>query len=393
MSIAVPILFIIWNRPEYTRESFAAIRQAKPKKLYIAADGPRQGKDGEKELCYEARNLVLNSIDWECDVKTRFQEKNLGCYLGVSSSVSWFFENEEMGVILEDDVIANLSFFTFCQNLLEKYKDEKKVWTIGGYRYINSASPQIQMDTHESFSFIQNFWCWGWATWADRWNPYSLDIVDYDWANLRNINSELNRQYHMEGLAILQANLLDTWDLRYELRGIEHNAMHIMPHKSLCKNIGIYGIHFNGHHSYYCNLPVFELGKIIYPKNVELNKEIQESIDENYKPNFPKIPKILQDKNVFLWGTGKYATLPLGQLKYNNEKIIAYVDSNKEKQQKRFNGYDVISPQELFEKKLGSFFVIITSIMYADEIAQELERNGLIKGKDFWSPTPDNSEQ
>ena len=380
-----PVLFIIFNRPEYTRESLAAIRAAKPKKLYIAADGPREGRDGEKELCEETRSLVLNSIDWECEVKTRFQEKNLGCYLGLSSAISWLFENEEMGIIFEDDVVANLSFFRFCEELLEKYKEEKKIWTISGYNWL---SP---MDISESFYFTQTFSCWGWATWANRWKSYSLDLADYNYANLKNIENKFARRNWLEILAIMQSdNPIDTWDYRYHLRGIEHNALHIIPSKNLCKNIGDFGVHSNEANPFY-NLPTFEIQKIIYPVSIELNRKIQPMVDEHFSKNvmplpFPEIREIPEERELFFWGTGRDAVRALGQAKYNGYRITAFVDSNKEMQGNKFNGYNVISPKELFEKKFSSYFVVIASTRYADEIANELEKNSLVRGRDYWTP-------
>ncbi|GBU25055.1 hypothetical protein R83H12_01694 [Fibrobacteria bacterium R8-3-H12] len=383
--MSCPVLFIIFNRPEYTRESLAAIRAAKPKKLYIAADGPREGRDGEKELCEKTRNLALNSIDWECEVKTRFQEKNLGCGNGVATAINWLFENEERGIIFEDDVVANLSFFKFCEELLEKYKEEKKIWTISGYNWL---SP---IDISESFYFAQTLSCWGWATWANRWKPYFLDLADYNYANLKNIDNELARRNWGEILTIMQSdNPIDTWDYRYHLRGIEHNALHIIPSRSLCKNIGDLGVHSNVASPFY-HLPTFEIEKIIYPERIELNRKIQLLVDEYFSkyvmpPPFPEIPEIPKERELFFWGAGRDALRALGQAKYNDYKITAFVDSNAEMQRKKFNGYNVILPRELFEKKLSSYFVVITSTKYANEIASELEKNGLVRGKDYWVP-------
>src|SRR5277367_265131 len=110
----IPILFLIFNRPGCTTDTFEAISKIKPKKLYVAADGPRPGKPGENALCEETREIV-NKIDWDCDVKTLFRESNLGCKNAVSSAITWFFENEEMGIILEDDCMPAQSFFPFCE--------------------------------------------------------------------------------------------------------------------------------------------------------------------------------------------------------------------------------------------------------------------------------------
>ena len=126
-----PILFLIFNRPDTTKVVFERIREIKPSRLYVAADAPRQGKDKEAELCRQSRSII-DSVDWPCEVKTLFREENLGCKKAISSAITWFFEQEEYGVILEDDCLPDLSFFRFCEELLIKYKDDERIGHIGG---------------------------------------------------------------------------------------------------------------------------------------------------------------------------------------------------------------------------------------------------------------------
>src|SRR4030042_6453503 len=130
--LTTPVLFLIFNRPDTTEKVFDEIRKAKPKKLFVAADGPRQDKQGEKEKVGRARQIVIDGIDWDCEIKTLFRDKNLGCKVAVSSAINWFFENEEMGIILEDDCLPHQSFFRFCGELLEKYKDDERIMVISG---------------------------------------------------------------------------------------------------------------------------------------------------------------------------------------------------------------------------------------------------------------------
>ena len=111
------VLFLVFNRPNTTRQVFEAIRQAKPPRLYVAADGPREGKLGEVECVEEVRTIVT-AVDWPCEVKTLFRDKNLGCKEGVSSAITWFFEQEEQGIIIEDDCLPHLDFFSFCESLI-----------------------------------------------------------------------------------------------------------------------------------------------------------------------------------------------------------------------------------------------------------------------------------
>jgi hypothetical protein len=120
MSFNVPILFLVFNRPDTTAQVFERIKQMQPAQLFIAADGPRPGKEGERQKCEEVRNIILKGVDWPCHVKTLFRDSNLGCGHAVSGAITWFFENIEEGIILEDDTLPDLSFFIFCKELLGK---------------------------------------------------------------------------------------------------------------------------------------------------------------------------------------------------------------------------------------------------------------------------------
>src|SRR5687767_5193193 len=126
-----PVLFIIFNRPETTKEVFEAIRKAHPKQLFVAADGPRIDKAGEKERCEEARRIATN-VDWDCEIKTLFHDEDIGCGRGPAQAITWFFDHVEQGIILEDDCLPSQSFFRFCEELLQKHADEDKIQAISG---------------------------------------------------------------------------------------------------------------------------------------------------------------------------------------------------------------------------------------------------------------------
>jgi hypothetical protein len=125
------VLFIIFNRPDTTKQVFAKIKVGKPRRFYVAADGPRTDRPGEDELCKQTR-AIINEVDWDCDVKTLFRTTNGGCKEAVSSVITWFFENEEEGIILEDDCLPADSFFRFCDTLLEKYRFDNRIGNISG---------------------------------------------------------------------------------------------------------------------------------------------------------------------------------------------------------------------------------------------------------------------
>jgi hypothetical protein len=126
------LLFLVFNRPNETQKIFDEIKKVKPKKLYIAADGPRINKD--EEDCIKVKS-IFSIIDWDCQVYTLFREKNLRCKYVVSSAIDWFYENEEMRLILEDDCLPSQDFFRFCDLMLNKYKDDNRIRFITGFNF------------------------------------------------------------------------------------------------------------------------------------------------------------------------------------------------------------------------------------------------------------------
>lgn len=164
-----PVLFLIFNRPDSTAVVFAAIREAKPERLYVAADGPRADREGEAERCEEARRIATE-VDWPCEVRTLFRDENLGCRRAVSGAITWFFEHEEEGIILEDDCVPHPSFFPYCETLLERYRDDERVMLVGGDNTLSS-----EVTWRGSYDFSRHALIWGWATWARAWAKYDFD--------------------------------------------------------------------------------------------------------------------------------------------------------------------------------------------------------------------------
>jgi hypothetical protein len=234
------VLFLIFNRPDTTRQVFESIRQARPPRLYVSADGPRADKAGEKALCDEARQIVLE-VDWPCDVKTFFREENLGCRIGVSSGISWFFEHEEEGIILEDDVLPSPDFFLFCEKLLEEYRHDERIMMVTGTNYYPSAHASLD------YFFSQHFSIWGWATWRRAWRLYDINITG--WPSSSNI-SFLNyhfgtkiAKHFITTFNMITENQFDTWDIQWVYCCIFNNGLCVTPKVNLISNIGVVGTH------------------------------------------------------------------------------------------------------------------------------------------------------
>src|SRR5258707_6457605 len=169
------VLLIIFNRPETTKLVFEAIRKAKPARLYIAADGPREDVASDIESCIAARKAVEN-IDGDCKVESRFSNQILNCGVAPSSAFTWFFQHEEEGIILEDDCLPSQSFFWFCQELLERYRHDSRVMHIGGNNFLNGW----QKDSDYSYYFSRSGFIWGWATWRRAWEKFDFEIRKYE---------------------------------------------------------------------------------------------------------------------------------------------------------------------------------------------------------------------
>ena len=274
------VLFLIFNRPETTRRVFEAIRAVKPLRLYIASDGARVDKEGEAEEVIKVRNFVLDNIDWKCEVKTLFRDKNFGCRKSVSSAVTWFFEQEKDGIILEDDVLPNKSFFKFCEDLLDKYADNKKVMHIAGHRY----APNFIDNSSYYFAKIQH--CWGWASWADRWQYYGEDLNSYSEGNLKKFSSNLSVQkYWKDILNKMKKSEIDSWAYQWAFKIVERDGMCINPSENLISNIGFgkKGTHTTDESNPFANLVTYEIKKIIHPEKIEYD---QKAVDYIYQDHY-----------------------------------------------------------------------------------------------------------
>jgi hypothetical protein len=232
-----PVLFIIFNRPEKTREVMKTIRKARPTKLYIAADGPRPGRTGEVEQCKDSRKIALD-IDWPCKVSTLVHETNLGLKLAETTAMDWFFSNEPEGIILEDDTLPHPTFFRFCAELLERYRNDDRIALISG---VNAQFGRKRRDDSYYFSYYSQ--TWGWASWRRSWKDYDMNMSL--WSEVRD-NSRLDDILDDPVEARHWRNIFDhaadgrisTWDYQWILSCWINNRLAILPNVNLISNIG-----------------------------------------------------------------------------------------------------------------------------------------------------------
>jgi hypothetical protein len=231
------VLFLIFNRPETTREVFAAIRQARPPRLYVACDGPRADRAGEAAVVEELRRTVLAGVDWPCAVHTLFRESNLGCKRAVSGAISWFFEHEEQGIILEDDCLPSPTFFPFCEELLKRYAGDTTVAGVtGDFRPLRSD------EGADAYGRVGYPLIWGWASWRRVWQAYDTAIPKWtgepdDFPRLE-AKPRATKQYLKVVFDAVQNGKLDTWDYQFNFQCQLHAQDFLHPYVNMITNIG-----------------------------------------------------------------------------------------------------------------------------------------------------------
>ncbi len=229
----IPVLIITHDRPIETKKLIDSLKCIKPNKIFFFNDKYKNIKN--KKLVLETRNLI-NSINWKCDKNTYFTKKNLGCRLGVETAIDWFFQNNDFGIILEDDCIPNKSFFEFTGQLLDKYNNDSRISTITGF----NGGFKLKNYVFDYYFSIYGS-SWGWATWANRWKEYrNINIREF----IKNKDIQLNlikKGVNKTFIKNVQRTIdrkIDSWAYLWTYHNIAQNKLSIMPRVNLIKNIG-----------------------------------------------------------------------------------------------------------------------------------------------------------
>lgn len=262
--LQTPILLLVFNRLEQALLVFGQIRLQQPERLFIAADGPRADRPEEAALCETTRTAILNGIDWPCKVETLFRTENLGCGKAVSGAINWFFNHVEEGIILEDDCLPDPTFFSFCTEMLEKYRLNDDIMHINGGNY----QPGLPKEK-ASYYFSRYAHVWGWASWRSAWQHYDFTLQRYRDAPKQDLNSFFQSEFQ----SILKG-YTDTWDIQWFMAVWFSKGLVITPNICLVKNIG-YGENATHTHT----VPAW-FNKIRYGKITDLKHPSNNSIDE-----------------------------------------------------------------------------------------------------------------
>lgn len=237
-SLTTPVVLMVFNRPEATARIFEAIRQAKPPQLLIVADGPRKARPDDPHRCAEVRRIVAQ-VDWPCRVLTNFSEENLGCRRRVSSGLDWVFEQVERAIILEDDCLPDSTFFRFCQEMLDRYRDDPRVGMISGDNFQGEKG-----GGRASYYFSRYFHVWGWATWRDRWQG-SYDVDMAKWPSVKGegwlkgiVEGGAERAEWKKNFEKTWRGQIDTWDFQWVFANWVEKRLCLLPAVNLVSNIG-----------------------------------------------------------------------------------------------------------------------------------------------------------
>lgn len=234
-----PILFMAFNRPDVTRVVFRAIREIRPQRLYIAADGPRPDVPADVANCAEVRAIALE-VDWDCEVQTLYREQNLGCMIACTEAIRWFFDQEEEGIVLEDDCLPSASFFPYCASLLEKYRTDARIVHING----NNFNTQSVLQTTYSYHFVRYPQVWGWATWKRAWDRFDAslalfpDFDDYSFFKYMGITKKEFLILRKRWQDVYQRKINNVWDYQWHFINFLEGNLVVAPKQNLVSNLG-----------------------------------------------------------------------------------------------------------------------------------------------------------
>ena len=235
--LKTPVALIIFKRPQETERVFAEIRKVKPQKLLVVADRPRADRPGEDQDCARAR-AIIDRVDWDCEVLKNYADINLGCKRRVLSGINWVFETVEEAIILEDDCLPHPTFFRFAEELLDHYRDDRRIMSISGQNVQFG-----RQRTDYSYYFSRYTHSWGWATWRRVWQHYDFDMKL--WPEIRDGNflEDVLGDSHAakvwtKTFQLCYEGKLDAWDFQFTFASFIQNGMNILANVNLVSNIG-----------------------------------------------------------------------------------------------------------------------------------------------------------
>lgn len=275
MSLNTPIVLLIFNRPETTKKVFAEVRKVQPSQLFVVADGARFPEEEEK--CQQARATIIDNIDWDCKVLTNFSDVNLTSPICCSSGLNWAFSLVEEAIVLEDDCLPTASFFSFCETLLNYYRDDLRIMQISG---TNFSVSHLNQDFPYSYYFSKYPRSWGWASWRRAWQYFDFEMKSwYKYRKTNKIKEFFEDSYEQKYWSnVFDRSILKSdfhWDYSWLYSCQVNKGLSIVPKHNLISNIGhgADATHSKDENDTYANLPTKDIWEIKHPPIVEIDKE------------------------------------------------------------------------------------------------------------------------
>lgn len=273
----IPILLLTFNRPEHTRRVLETIMAAKPQDLYVFQDGARDGNDDDLKKCEDVRQVVeYLARSGQVRLHTNYSKQNLGCGAGPMTGIGWFFNQVEMGIVMEDDCLPHSDFFGYCEELLQRYKDDDKV------RFINATLYDNRWRCEASYDFSRYMVTGAWAGWKRTWEGFDLDLKTLDAKTFRKHVVQLtdNRAEADWWFSIVKEIQQDTkkksyWDFQMQIHLFGNSAVTIHPQRNLVSNIGFdsEGTHTLSNYDNRGNREVFPILPLTHPKEQIVDKK------------------------------------------------------------------------------------------------------------------------
>ncbi len=280
-----PVLIIIFNRPDFVKNLIDILREVQPTELYVAADGPRDGNAQDIERCHSARNEI-ESVDWECKIHKKYSDKNLGCGFNPSDGITWALNNSGESIILEDDCMPSIDFFKYCDELLEKYREDDRVMMISGNNHTLG-----KCNLFYSYAFSHHTQTYGWATWDRAWKKYDLnmelwpEVRSYEWIESWTGSKKSAKYWHGIFDMCYNKELESAWDYQWTFCCWINHGLNIIPKVNLVSNIGFTseGTHTTDADNLVANVPVVDLEfplthPTLFQHDIDLDRVLQVNI-------------------------------------------------------------------------------------------------------------------
>ncbi len=228
----VPVLLLGFNRPDKLRRVIEPLRAIRPQRVFVAVDGPRAAREGEAGRCLATQRAAEEAIDWPCEKHFLLRPHNLGCRAAVSGAITWAFQQVEELLIIEDDCIIDPSFVALCQVLLDRYRNDERIWNIAA---VNFQQGRHRGDGDYYASKYPH--CWGWATWKRAWRHYTDDMAALSPGDDRHADPR-EKDYWRLIFDKCAKGKVDSWAYRWTFRCWQQGGLTLLPNANLVTNIG-----------------------------------------------------------------------------------------------------------------------------------------------------------